>query len=93
MKIYDYAARGRPVVATSAAADGISDLPPHLQLGTTADELAKLVIRAADEPGQWAQERVRWAAAQSWESRWPTWERALFGATDEPQGRTERNIG
>jgi glycosyltransferase involved in cell wall biosynthesis len=86
MKIYDYAARGRPVVATAASMSGISETPPHLRVGGRPDELARLVAESAGEPGHWRQDRAGWAAAQSWDSRWPGWARALFGAGSESEG-------
>jgi glycosyltransferase involved in cell wall biosynthesis len=79
MKVYDYAARGRPIVATYGARDGISELPPHLRLGADADELSALVLDALDERPQDAEERRMWAARQTWGSRWADWSRALFG--------------
>ena len=81
MKIYDYASRGRAIVATRAATAGISERPPHLHVGGDADELAALVEEARMEPLSWADQRLRWAAGQSWESRWPKWSQALFGKT------------
>jgi glycosyltransferase involved in cell wall biosynthesis len=85
MKIYDYAARGRPIVATTMAADGISELPPHSRLGNDADELAGLICEAQHEPATAALERIEWAAAQSWDSRWREWSTALFGEIqDDP---------
>jgi hypothetical protein len=86
MKIYDYAARGRPTVATCASADGISQVPPHLRLGVDAEELAQHVRDAQEEPAGWAQERAQWAATQSWESRWPQWSSALFGVPGGASG-------
>ena len=83
MKIYDYAARGRPIVSTAAARDGVSDEPPGLYVGADADQLAVLVRNATIEPGALARQRSRWAAAQAWDCRWPEWSQALFGATVE----------
>jgi len=81
MKMYDYASRGRAIVATRAATAGISEPPPHLHVGDTADELAALVEEAWNEPLSYADQRLRWAEGQSWESRWPEWSQALFGET------------
>jgi glycosyltransferase involved in cell wall biosynthesis len=91
MKVYDYAARGRPVVATHAAAEGISELPPHLYLGADADELAALVLEAETEPVSWPEERAAWASAQSWDTRWPSWSSALFGATPDAVAGADRS--
>jgi Glycosyl transferases group 1 len=79
MKIYDYAARGRPIVATVAATEGITEPPPDLRTGAGPDELAQLVLGAPAENPAIAAQRRRWAEEQTWESRWPTWRRALFG--------------
>lgn len=86
MKIYDYSARGRPVVATAASMSGISEAPPHLRVGNRPEELARLVTESAGDPVQWSQDRAGWAAAQSWDSRWPGWSRALFGAGSLSEG-------
>jgi hypothetical protein len=97
MKIYDYAARGRPIVATGGACAGISELPPRLRVGADADELAALVLDAEREPPTHAAERQAWAAGQTWQSRWPDWSRALFGARPhpsptEPENDPERGV-
>ena len=78
MKIYDYSARGRPVVATVASVDGISERPPHMRTGSTLAELAEQVRETTDEPQQWATDRIDWAQNQTWESRWPAWADVLF---------------
>ncbi|MDQ6776132.1 MAG: glycosyltransferase [Actinomycetota bacterium] len=79
MKLYDYAARGRPIVSTpwrdALAADG----PPHLSLGETPDELCAAIAAAAAEPAAFAAERRRWAAEHTWSARWPAWSAAVFG--------------
>jgi len=49
MKVYDCAARGRPIVATLAATEGIAQPPPHLYVASDADELAALVSDAQAE--------------------------------------------
>ena len=92
-KIYDYAARGRPIVATSAAADGISELPPHSRLGDDADELAGLICDAQYESATAGRQRIEWAAAQSWDSRWLDWSAALFGERQNGAGRERRLEG
>jgi glycosyltransferase involved in cell wall biosynthesis len=98
MKIYDYAARGRPIVATCGARDGITELPPHVRVGGDADVLGTLVLDAADEPPQAAEERRMWAAQQTWGSRWAHWSRALFGgvppepAPINPEHDPERGV-
>jgi glycosyltransferase involved in cell wall biosynthesis len=79
MKLYDYAARGRPIVATSASLVGISETPPHLLIGGDAPELARLVLRGGADADRRASEQARWAGTRSWSSRWPQWSSAVFG--------------
>ncbi len=78
MKLFDYAARGRPIVA-SRFQEGLGDSgPPGLVLADGATEFAVAVARAGAEPDL-ASARRRWAAEQTWQTRWPRWRRALFG--------------
>jgi glycosyltransferase involved in cell wall biosynthesis len=77
MKLYDYSARGRPVVATDAACAGVASAPPRLYRGTGAEEIAALVRQAAVEPAEWGQERMAWAANHTWAVRWPRWRMIL----------------
>lgn len=79
MKLYDYAARGRPVAVTTATLDGAAQTPPHVLAADSADELAEAVVAAADEPEAHARERRRWAEGQTWSARWADWARAVFG--------------
>jgi glycosyltransferase involved in cell wall biosynthesis len=92
MKIYDYSARGRPIVSTVASVDGISERPPHMRIGSTPLELAEQVRETTDEPQEWAADRMAWARNQTWESRWPVWAGVLFdagpGATGVGPGNT-----
>jgi hypothetical protein len=83
MKVYDYAARGRPILATEAAAEGSAGLPPHTYLASDALELAHAAQDAVEEPPGWAQARSAWAAGHSWASRWPAWSRVLRGNSAE----------
>jgi hypothetical protein len=80
MKLYDYAARGRPIVATSFAPDLKRDGPPRTRVADDAPGLAQAVLDATREPPTWAQERRRWAEERRWETRWPGWSDAIFGA-------------
>jgi glycosyltransferase involved in cell wall biosynthesis len=79
MKLYDYAARGRPIVASGGAVAGMSEPPPRLRAGLDADALAALVSAAPTEPQGWTSERAAWARTQSWDARWADWSRVLFG--------------
>ena len=80
MKLFDYAARGRPIVSTRWTEALEQNGPPHLYLADTATETAVAVKEAAGEPRGRAADRRAWAEAERHESRWPAWSEALFGA-------------
>jgi glycosyltransferase involved in cell wall biosynthesis len=79
MKLYDYAARGRPIVSTRFSPDLERTGPPHLRLLDDPSEMAQAILACSQEPASWAQDRRRWAEHQRWGSRWPAWSRAVFG--------------
>jgi glycosyltransferase involved in cell wall biosynthesis len=82
MKVYDYAARGRPIVSTAGVvAQGLGRVPGLLEAGTPA-RFADAIGEALDTPGATLDEARRWAEANAWETRWPSWRDALFGAGD-----------
>jgi glycosyltransferase involved in cell wall biosynthesis len=77
MKIYDYAARGRPIVVTDrqlAFDDAVG-----VRCARTPDAIARAVIEAAQEPAGRRQARRAWAATQRWTTRWPEWSAAVLG--------------
>jgi hypothetical protein len=79
MKLYDYAARGRPIVST-AWADGLETVgPPGLILAESAPAFVE-AVRASGEhdPGDPAARR-RWARQNTWAARWPDWAAAVLG--------------
>jgi glycosyltransferase involved in cell wall biosynthesis len=79
MKLYDYAARGRPIVSTRWA-DGLeANGPPHLELADSPAAFAEAVQRAELEPWSQARDRRDWAEENAWERRWEPWARAVFG--------------
>jgi hypothetical protein len=78
MKLYDYAARGRPIVSTPFANAASSAAPPHLRLAGTAAEVAVALEAALAEPPAHALGRRAWAESQRWEARWPAWRDVLF---------------
>jgi glycosyltransferase involved in cell wall biosynthesis len=82
MKIYDYAARGRPIVATRFSRKMEREGPPHVSFVDDAQEMAHAVQASSAEPADWSQERRRWADEQRWSSRWDAWARAVFGEAD-----------
>ena len=81
MKLYDYAARGRPIVTTRFAEDLESNGPPHLRIADDMRSMAAAVIESVGEPPTMADERRNWAEEQRWSSRWPAWSAAAFGGS------------
>jgi glycosyltransferase involved in cell wall biosynthesis len=74
MKLYDYAARGRPIVATSG---GLGDSARVAAAGAveaeTPAEFAAAVRDAAHDELSRATLRRAWAERNRWELRWPAW--------------------
>lgn len=79
MKLYDYAARGRPIVSTSWRTPLSEDPPPGVYMADTAEAFADAVRSSARESPDAAWERREWAEARSWERRWPSWAAAVLG--------------
>ncbi len=79
MKLYDYAARGRPIVTTRFSAELEEQGLPHLRVVDNPREMAEAILASLSEPSSWADDRRRWAEQQRWESRWPVWSAAIFG--------------
>lgn len=80
MKLYDYAARGRPVVTSRWIAQDDPAVPPGTRFVSDAAELAAAVEAAASEPADLAAERRSWVAGHTWEARWERWAGAMLGA-------------
>jgi glycosyltransferase involved in cell wall biosynthesis len=79
MKLYDYAARGRPIVSTLWAGDLRETAPPGTYFADAPSQFADAVARAMeDDPGN-AVLRRAWAETHSSASRWDAWSRAVFG--------------
>jgi hypothetical protein len=78
MKIYDYTARGRPIVSTSGIVDPELGTVPGLRETATPASFALAVEHALATPCVTLEASRRWAEANTWESRWPTWRAALF---------------
>jgi glycosyltransferase involved in cell wall biosynthesis len=81
MKLFDYAARGRPIVTTDWNVESTWLGPPRVYHAQSAAEFAAAVVRAENEPETFASERRAWAERESWDSRWPALFEALFGRT------------
>lgn len=79
MKLYDYYARGRPVVSSIPAPPStVADPPPHYLFARDVDGFIDALEVAHEEPPQHALDRRRWAERQTWSARWPSWSRCLF---------------
>ncbi len=89
MKLYDYAARGRPIVATVGAFGGrVRVVEAGVVEAATPADFAAAVTAAAREDGTQPMVRRAWADSNRWESRWPDW---LGAAVGEIPGR--RSLG
>ncbi len=79
MKLYDYAARGLPIVSTRFSAQLGDEAPPHTYIADDVGEMAEAVLASRSEPPSWREDRRAWAEGQRWESRWAAWSAAVFG--------------
>lgn len=79
MKLYDYAARGRPIVATAVGSR--IDGAVAARCASTPEALAGAIMDAAREPPSARASRRAWAASQRWNLRWPAWSAAALGTT------------
>jgi hypothetical protein len=73
MKLYDYAARGRPIVSTMWAEglDGVA--PPSTRFATDSTAFAAAVLEAANSDPSEDLRRRAWAQEQTWERRFASW--------------------
>jgi len=77
MKLYDYAARGRPIVSTSWVGD-VETAPPAMYFADAPEQFVEAVTRAMeDAPGN-AELRRAWAEENRWTLRWDAWAEAVF---------------
>jgi glycosyltransferase involved in cell wall biosynthesis len=79
MKLYDYAARGRPIVSTRWHPRLEAIGPPHLLVADDPEAFAGAVAGAADDPPGREAERRAWAAGNTWSARFPAWRDAVLG--------------
>jgi glycosyltransferase involved in cell wall biosynthesis len=77
MKVYDYAARGRPIVATAAVL-GRRKVPGAL-VATGPVEFVGAIAAGVEQPAAARRAAVGWAAANTWPHRWPQWWDAVRG--------------
>jgi len=80
MKLYDYAARGLPIVSTRWSERLADDGPPGLALADGAKAFAAAVA-AATGGDRDAETAVRWAAERTWDRRWDAWSAAALDET------------
>jgi glycosyltransferase involved in cell wall biosynthesis len=81
MKLYDYAARDRPIVCTPGALGERAHVDPAgvVQADTPASFAAVVASAAERENPRLSEARRRWVLAHRWESRWPRWADAALG--------------
>jgi glycosyltransferase involved in cell wall biosynthesis len=79
MKLYDGAARGRPVVVSPGVSSGATEPPPGTYIARGSDEWAAAVLAADGESSEVALARVAWARSNTWEQRWTAWAAGVFG--------------
>ena len=79
MKLYDYAARGTPIVTTSWSERLAADGPPGLVLADDPQAFAQALTRAADDGREIRAARRSWAAERTWDRRWLRWSAAALG--------------
>jgi glycosyltransferase involved in cell wall biosynthesis len=83
MKVYDYAARGRPIVSTKWFGQAAQDHPSDLLVADGPSEFAAAVVEAGGRPSCDAEARRVWAEGHTWDRKWPAWSTAVFGAGGE----------
>ena len=79
MKLYDFAARARAVVATERVTESVGRHASALLVATDPETFADAVRRAnCSEPAELLALR-EWAEGETWAERWPLWAAAAFG--------------
>lgn len=79
MKLFDYAARGRPIVTTRWHPDLERLGPPGMSIAGDDAEFATAVAQALVEAPGLGERRRAWAASNTWERRWMQWSEVVFG--------------
>jgi glycosyltransferase involved in cell wall biosynthesis len=80
MKLYDYAGRGKAIVTTAALRQGSHQQPGHVSFADDPMSFAEAVIETSRLPPSIAESQRAWALTNTWDSRWPAWSKAVFGA-------------
>jgi hypothetical protein len=83
MKVFDYAARGRPIVTMVPEMATPADAPPGILTATTPSAYAAQVLAASRESDSMAVATLRWAAANTWSARWRDWSMVAIAAPRE----------
>jgi glycosyltransferase involved in cell wall biosynthesis len=78
MKLYDYAARGRPIVATSAATATWGPLP-GVYTADGIDETVEAIRATSKHTVADSAQQQAWAKGNTWDQRWPEWWSAARG--------------
>lgn len=86
MKLYEYAARGRPVVSTRWDPRLGSNGPPHLALADDADGFLAALGELEMDPPERVRQRRAWAESHRWTNRWDRWSSAIFGRDPSAMG-------
>jgi len=79
MKLYDTAARGRPVVVTPGVGCAGPTDPPGTYVADGVEAWVAALDAAAAEGDGPAAARLDWARANTWDQRWPDWADGVFG--------------
>jgi glycosyltransferase involved in cell wall biosynthesis len=80
MKIFDYAARGLPIVSTRLTEAEMADPPPKTTFTDDPEQFAAAVRAAGDDTDRSA--RLEWARQRTWEIRWRSWITAVLGSEE-----------
>lgn len=77
MKIFDYAARGLPIVSNCLTEAEMADAPPGTTFTDDPERFASAVRAAGDDTDRSAP--LEWARQRTWEVRWRAWIAAVLG--------------
>jgi hypothetical protein len=78
MKLYDYAARARPIVSTPGLQRGNARLSTGVFESASATDFAKDVIAAADTSDDALRPMRLWAERHAWPAQWRQWRTAAL---------------
>lgn len=79
MKLYDYAARGRPIVTTRWSDDVAETGPPGIYVADSSQAFVAAIVSSIDEDRGLPARRRAWAEQNRWSARWLPWSTAVFG--------------